>query len=60
MAISSEIIIEAYRKKLKVIEVPIIPTYGDETSNQRLFRDTITIVGLILSRLHWKEKYAFR
>lgn len=51
MAISSEIIIESYYKKLKMVEVPIIPTYGEEISNQRLFFDTVAIIRLILIRI---------
>ena len=47
MAISSEIIIEASYKKLKIAEVAVIPTYGEEISNYRLLRDTLRIIQLI-------------
>lgn len=56
MSISSEIIIESCHKKLKMIEVPIIPTYGEEVSNQRLFFDTVAIVRLIMIRLFLRKK----
>jgi len=52
MEIASEIIIEARRKKLNMIEVPIIPTYSDEISSQRLVIDTLAIIVLILKRLY--------
>lgn len=56
MAISSEIIIEARYKKLKMIEIPIIPTYGEEISNQRLIADTAAIIRLVLTRSFRKKK----
>lgn len=56
MAISSEIIIESCHKKLKIVEVPIIPTYGEETSNQRLFYDTVAIFRLVLNRFFLQKK----
>lgn len=56
MAISSEIVIEASQKKLKIIEVPVIPTYGEEISNYRLLYDTVSIALLVLGRLFRKKK----
>ena len=56
MAISSEMIIEAAYRKLKIAEVSVIPTYGEEISNYRLFFDTVSIVRLVLSRLFRKKK----
>lgn len=56
MAVSSEIIIESHHKKLSMVEVPIIPTYGEAISNQRLFLDTAAIIRLVLIRSFLKKK----
>jgi len=56
MSISSEIIIEAAYRKLKIAEVSVIPTYGEEISNYRLLYDTASIVRLVLSRFFVKNK----
>lgn len=55
MAISSEIILDAYQKNLKLVEVSILPTYGDEVSNQKLLLDTWIIINLILRRAVLKK-----
>lgn len=55
MAISSEIIIEASYRKLKITEVSILPTYGEEISNYRLMRDTLRIIQIITKKW-WRHK----
>ena len=50
MAISSEIVLEAAACGLRVVDVPIAATYGDEISYQRLFADPAAIAGLVLTR----------
>lgn len=55
MAVASEIIIDAYHKNLRVMEVPVIPTYSEEISNQRLVLDTLAILRLILRRMILKK-----
>ncbi|MFC1656452.1 glycosyltransferase family 2 protein [Patescibacteria group bacterium] len=55
MAISSEIIIESCKRKLKLIEVSIIPTYGEEISNQRLIIDSWNIFKMVVCRVFQKR-----
>ena len=55
MAISSEIILDAFQKKLKLIETPIMPTYEEEISNQRLIVDSWNIIKMIVHRTFLKR-----
>lgn len=54
MAVSSEIVFEAAKNNFVIKEVPIKPTYEDETSNQRLIVDPLRIIGMLIKKRMWK------
>lgn len=59
MATSSEIILEISKNGFKIMEVPIKPTYADESSHQNLVTDPLRIMLMLVKRRltqkRWKK-----